>query len=252
MNIRAMTASFLFVGSALAQASSPGQTAPPQTVPVATPPADAPTVTPGTPVPATPPSAAPMDAAEPQHAIRDGMMLGASFGVGVGSASGYPNDVLYNGNPSYYGSTPMLPGYAMTFTLMGALTSYLNVGVFGGFANYGNGDWKSTGGGGGLRLEAYPLIGVCACVIPRTIASNLGIYGQFGLGAVSTEVLLPGRYETIGGVESILAAGAFYELWVGRAFSVAPDLRYEVIASRTSDRNALTAGIRLALYPWND
>jgi hypothetical protein len=207
--------------------------------------------------PAAEVSVAPALSAEPvadvvvEPAIRDGVVLGASFGVGVGSASGYPNDVLYDRNPDYYGSTPMLPGYGLTFTIMGALTPYLNVGVFGGFANFGNSDWKSSGGGGGLRIEAYPLMAVCPCVIPKTITSNVGVYAQFGVGAVSTEVLRPGKYETIGGVEGTLAAGAFYEVWLGRLFSLAPDLRYEVINSRTSDRNSLMAGVRLAFYPGN-
>jgi hypothetical protein len=182
---------------------------------------------------------------------RNGLMLGASFGVGVGAAEGYPNDVLFDKNPDYFGSTPALFGFGYTFTVMGALTSYLNVGIFGGGATFQNADWKSVGGGAGLRIEAYPLMAVCPCVIPTQIANNLGAYAQFGLGAVSTEVKREGRYETLGGVQSILSAGAFYEFWLGRTLALGPDVRYEVITSRTSDRNSFLVGLRAAFYPAN-
>jgi hypothetical protein len=183
--------------------------------------------------------------------VRDGFMIGGSFNFGLGAASGYPNDVRLDKNPDYYGSTPMLPGFGFNLFMMGAIAPYLNVGFFGAYAAFGNGDWSSVGGGGGLRLETYPLFWVCPCAIPKTITENLGIYGQFGLGSVSTNVTRPGNYETIGGVQSMLAAGVFQEFKPTRWFALGPDLRYEVIASRTSDRNSLMLGLRIALYPGN-
>jgi hypothetical protein len=183
--------------------------------------------------------------------VRNGLILGASFGIGLASAAGYPNDVLFDKNPDFYASTPALFGYGVNFMAMGALTSYVNVGVFGGYAAFENSNWKSVGGGGGLRIEAYPLIAVCPCVIPAKITNHLGVYGQFGIGAVSTDVKRPGRYETVGGVESILSGGAFYEFWLGKLFSAGPDMRYEVITSRTSDRNSFLLGLRFAFYPGN-
>jgi hypothetical protein len=188
---------------------------------------------------------------KPSPSPRNGVVLGGSLGFALGSAAGYPNDVRLDGNPAYYGSTPAMPGYSFNLFFMGALTPYLNVGFWGGAASFANSEWRSRGGGGGLRVEGFPLMAVCGCVIPASFASALGLYGMAGIGSTSTDVKRSGNYETIGGVQSYLAAGAFYELKLGRVLTLGPDLRYEVIASRTSDRNAMVAGLRIAFYPAN-
>ena len=246
---------------ALAQESPPAITVPgapgaaPSAAPIASPatatapgPGPAPTSPSG--APSTADSATPATTKAPKP-LRDGVVLGASLGFGLASASGYPNDVRLNQNPDYYGSTPMLPGYSFSFMFMGALTPYLNVGVWGGGATFENSDWKSVGGGGGLRVEGFPLMAFCSCVMPPILANYLGIYGQVGAGSVSTRVKREGNYETVGGVQSFLAAGAFYEIKLGKMFAIGPDLRYELIASRTSDRSSLILGARLAFYPAN-
>jgi hypothetical protein len=242
----------------LAQESPPAITVPsaPAAAPSAAPVTSAAAPTPG-PAPAgpsgTPPtadSAAPATT-KPAKPLRDGVVLGASLGFGLASASGYPNDVRLNQNPDYYGSTPMLPGYSFSFMFLGALTPYLNVGVWGGGATFENSDWKSVGGGGGLRVEGFPLMAFCSCVMPPILANYLGVYGQVGAGSVSTRVKREGNYETVGGVQSFLAAGAFYEVKLGKMFAIGPDLRYELIASRTSDRSSLILGARVAFYPAN-
>lgn len=241
--------------SAAAQESPPAITVPsasaatPSATPVA-PPTEA-TSAPAAPTPAPAADSATPAAVKPAKPLRDGVVLGASLGFGLASASGYPNDVRLNQNPDYYGATPLLPGYSFSFMFMGALTPYLNVGVWGGGATFENSDWKSVGGGGGLRVEGFPLMAFCSCVMPPVLANYLGVYGQVGAGSVSTRVKREGNYETVGGVQSFLAAGAFYEVKLGKMFAIGPDLRYELIASRTSDRHGLILGARLAFYPAN-
>jgi hypothetical protein len=200
---------------------------------------------------ATADASRPNEPVEGERRIRDGVVLGTSWGFGLAGASGYPNDVRLVENRDYYGATPALPGYSFNFFFMGAIAPYLNIGFWGGAATFSNADWKSVGGGGGLRAEVFPLMPVCACVLPKAFSNYLGVYGMVGLGATSTDVKRPGSYETIGGVQSYLAAGAFYEFKLGRLLAIGPDLRYEAVASRTSDRNALVAGFRLAFYPGN-
>ncbi len=239
---------------ALAQESPPAITVPSASAPPVA--ADAavapvPAASPALPNAPTPADTAAPSSTKPPKPLRDGVVLGASLGFGVASASGYPNDVRLNQNPDYYGSTPLLPGYSFSFMFMGALTPYLNVGVWGGGATFENSDWKSVGGGGGLRVEGFPLMAFCACVMPPVLANYLGIYGQVGVGSVSSRVKREGNYETVGGVQSIIAAGAFYEVKLGKMFAIGPDLRYELIASRTSDRSSLVLGARLAFYPAN-
>ncbi len=242
--------------SAVAQENPPAITDPSTTVTpgasaAPSPTQAAPSAGAATPAPATTADTASAPSTKPPKPLRDGVVLGASLGFGVASASGYPNDVRLNQNPDYYGSTPLLPGYSFSFMFMGALTPYLNVGVWGGGATFENSDWKSVGGGGGLRVEGFPLMAFCACVMPPVLANYLGVYAQVGAGSVSTRVKREGNYETVGGVQSFLAAGAFYEVKLGKMFAIGPDLRYELIASRTSDRHGLILGARLAFYPAN-
>lgn len=204
---------------------------------------------PSEPVSPTPafPSAAPTP---PPARIRSGFMLGLSVAGALGASSGYPADIKLQ-TPDYYGSTPLLPGTAGRLLVMGALADYLNIGFFVARGSFGNSTWDMTTGGGGLRAEAFPLISVCSCKVPAWFTRGFGVYGEAGVGSVTTHVKAAGNYEDITGIQSHLAIGLLQEFFAGRNFTFAPDLRYEVVTSSSADKNALALGIRIAWYPGN-
>lgn len=182
--------------------------------------------------------------------IRSGFVLGISVAGALGASDGYPADVKLQ-TPDYYGSTPLLPGIAGRLLVMGALTDYLNIGFFAARGNFGNGTWSVTSGGGGLRAEVFPLISVCSCAVPTWLTRGFGIYGEAGVGGVTTQVKAAGTFEDISGIQSHLALGVLQEFFAGRNFTFAPDLRYEVVTSSSADKNALALGVRIAWYPGN-
>ena len=134
---------------------------------------------------------------------------------------------------------------------MGALTDYLTIGFFAATGTFGNSTWGMSTGGGGLRAEAFPLMSVCACALPKWFTKGFGVYGEAGVGGVTTRVKVPGNFEDISGIQSHLAVGFLQEFFAGKNFTFAPDLRYEVVAASTADKNALALGIRIAWYPGN-
>ncbi len=201
-----------------------------------------------TPARADPPQISPvggnpdMDA---PHKLRSGIVLGFSFGGGVAGASGYPNDALQIGDPAYYSSSGWMGGTGESFFLMGAIADYLNAGFWGGAGSFSNRDWRSGGGGGGLRLEAFPL----ALGMPRF--AGLGLFGQFGVGSGSLHAKA-GGYPDASGTQSFVAGGVFYEWAFGRVlgghFGAGPSLEYDAIVSTPFERHAMLASARFVFY----
>jgi hypothetical protein len=177
--------------------------------------------------------------------FRSGLVVGLTFGGGVAGASGYPNEQSKIGDPAYYSAAGWMLGSSESLFVMGALTDYLSFGFFYAHASSSNADWRSTGDGGGLRVEAFPLVGV----FPRL--SGLGVFGQFGLGSghlTSTTPGLPGSR----GTQSFLGAGVLQE-WsfghvLGGHFGVGPALEYDAIRSMPFERHGLIASARLVFY----
>ena len=188
---------------------------------------------------------APATALDAPHALRSGLVVGLSVGIGLGAASGYPNDSNDIGNPSDYSASGWMAGSSETLFVMGALTDYLNVGFFFRQSNFRNGDWRSSGSGGGLRLEAFPL----AVVYPRL--SGLGLMAQFGIGSAKLSSSTPGLPEA-GGTQSFGGGGVLYEwtFWhaLGGHFAAGPSLEFEAIWSEPLERHGLLATGRLAFY----
>jgi hypothetical protein len=177
--------------------------------------------------------------------LRSGVVVGLSLGAGVAGASGYPNASSQIGDPAYYSASGFMTGSSGSLFVMGALADYLNFGILFGSGSFRNGDWRSSGGGGGLRVEAFPLI----ALYPRL--AGLGLLGQFGIGGANLVSSNPAHPEA-SGVQSFLASGAFYEWSFGKLFGghfgVGPSLDYEVIWSRPFERNGLLAGARIVFY----
>lgn len=183
--------------------------------------------------------------AESPRERRSGLVLGLSTGMGLMGGRGYPNSVNTVDDPYYYAASGVAFGTGSTFLVMGALADYFNLGLWFGGGQYENADWKLSGGGGGLRLEAFPLYGL----VPKL--RDLGVVAQFGLG--SSE-LRAKRGESPGaeGAESFLGTGVFYEFrlfrMLGGNFTLAPTVEYQVTTSRAFSHNGVMAGVRIAFY----
>ena len=128
---------------------------------------------------------------------------------------------------------------------MGALADYLNFGFWFGSGSFSNGDWHSTGGGGGLRVEAFPFVRL----YPRL--GGLGLLGQFGIGGANLTSSHPGHTEA-SGVQSFLGTGVFYEWSFGRFlgghFGAGPSLEYDAMWSQPFERHGLVANARIVFY----
>src|SRR5690349_18639814 len=59
---------------------------------------------------------------------RNGVVLGASVGVGFAGASGTPNNAALQHDPAFYSESPLLVGWSTSWFLMGALTDWLSFG----------------------------------------------------------------------------------------------------------------------------
>jgi hypothetical protein len=194
------------------------------------------------PIAAPPPS----DDMNAPRKVRTGIVLGVSAGGGFAAGSGYPNDSTQIGDPTHHSASPWLPGTNETVFAMGALADYLNFGFWFGHALFQNGDWRTNGDGGGLRVEIFPLLGW----YPRL--SNLGVLAQFGTGSATLTSRIPGRPSEAEGTQSFIGAGVFYEwsFWqvLGGHFAVGPSLEYDAIFSLPFERHGLVADGRLVFY----
>lgn len=175
---------------------------------------------------------------------RNGVVLGFAGGPALAGASGYPNDVKFIGNPDFYSQSALLPGYSLTWFLMGALTDYVSVGPFVNVATFENDTWKSTGAGAGLRAEVFPFVSVCPCV------ADLALYASVGFGA--TSLAAKGPYPTADATQSFLGLGIHDEFRAGRFLgghaAIGPYLEYDVIRASNAERHWATLGLRIAWY----
>jgi hypothetical protein len=176
---------------------------------------------------------------------RGGIVIGLDLGVGLAGSSGYPNNSNYIGNPDYYAASGLMTGSGGTLFVMGALSDYLNFGFWAGMAKFGNGDWYSSGGGGGLRLELFPLYSLGG------ILRDLGLFTKTGIGS-TTLVYKEEAGVSQSGVGSFLAAGAFYEFLLAKAlgghFAMGPSLEYDAVFSESMERHGAMLDLRFLWY----
>jgi hypothetical protein len=180
-----------------------------------------------------------------QRTTRSGLVLELLVGAGVAGASGYPNNSDQIGDPNYYSSSNLLAGTGGMLFVGGAFADYLTFGVWLGRQTFHSRDWRSTGGGGGFRLEVFPLY----ALVPSL--KNLGLEAQFGIGGTSLQAL-GGNYPEASGTQSFVGVGAFYEIPLFRAIgghgTIGPSFEYDNIFTTSIDRGSSLLGVRLAFY----
>jgi hypothetical protein len=176
---------------------------------------------------------------------RSGLVVEVLVGAGVAGASGYPNNSDQIGDPNYYSSSNLLVGTGSALFVGGAFADYLNFGVWLGSQKFHSKDWRSTGGGGGFRLEVFPLF----VLVPSL--KNLGLEAQFGIGGASLQAQ-GGNYPEASGTQSFLGIGAFYEIPLFKALgghgTIGPSFEYDNIFTQSVDRGSSLLGVRLAFY----
>lgn len=187
--------------------------------------------------------------AEP-HA-RGGLVLGLGGGFAMGTASGYPNDLQKIDDPRYFSAGGFMAGGSSGGFVMGAFAPELNFGVWvaQGATVSASGRWRSRGYGGGFRIEVFP----AGWLVPAL--RDLGVMGQFGVGAGElrpTDPAAAATYAGADGVQSYVGVGVFHE-WVfahpGKTrWVLGPSVEYQLVASRPFERSTLMLGLRIAFY----
>jgi hypothetical protein len=175
---------------------------------------------------------------------RSGVALGFTYGAGLGSSSGYPNQSALIGDPDDYSASGLMGGSGGSVFVMGALSDYLNFGFWFGATTLANEKWRSTGQGGGFRVEVFPLF-----ALGRGFR-DLGAFAVLGIGATALERK---STDTISnGLESFLGAGVFYEFWLFRGlgghFALGPSLEYDAIVTEPMERHGALLGARFLWY----
>jgi len=180
-----------------------------------------------------------------KRTTRSGLVIGIIAGFGVAGASGYPNSSSEIGDPDYYSSSDLLVGSGSALFIGGALADWINFGFWIGRENFRSHDWHSTGGGGGFRVEAFPLFSLYPTL------KNLGLEAQFGIGGTSLQAQ-GGNYPEASGTESFIGIGAFYEIPLFHALGghvvLGPMAEYDAIYSTSIARGAGILGLRFAFY----
>jgi len=198
---------------------------------------------------AAPPHADPVDpeqrAMDRPAERRSGIELGLTLGGGVAGSAGYPNSATKIGDPDYYSASGLMTGSAFNVLVMGAISDYLSFGFWFGSSHYQNTDWTSSGAGGGLRLEVFPLY----TLVPGP--KDLGVAGQFGIGTTTLDAKFKANVSS-DGTESFVGAGVFYEWRVAKFLGghavLGPNLEYDVIFARSIEQNGATLSLRAVFY----
>ncbi len=176
---------------------------------------------------------------------RTGILLGLNLAGGLAGSSGYPNNASKIGDPNYYSASGLMTGSGAALFIMGAIADYLNFGLWFASATYENQDWRSSGGGAGVRVEAFPLYSL----VPSL--KDLGVFAQFGIGTTTLDAKFRSGVSS-DGTEAFYGTGVFYEWKVARLIgghvSLGPSFEYDVVRARAIERHAGDLGLRVVFY----
>ncbi len=156
-------------------------------------------------------------------------------------ASGYPSDIQKIGDPLYLTTTGASGGGGGTFAALASLHPRVAFGVFGSYGVALNGTYRSSGAGGGVRVELLPF--------SEGWLAPLGFHGSFGVGNANAE-RRDGVGDAAGTTQSLVAIGAFRDstlaTFEGSRLTWGPTAGYSAVFSRDFARQSLDLGLRLA------
>jgi hypothetical protein len=171
---------------------------------------------------------------------RSDLALGASAGLLLGTASGYPNEIDKIDVPRYESTTGFAAGTAFSFWLGGALADWFTFGLGPTFLS-GSGSSGSMGGFGLLvKVEAYPLYGMGGPL------RDLAFFADFGAGDLDIEGEPVDSAD--GGFTSVAGLGSAYELIRFGHFAFAPTAEYLLVRSPSVTAHAAVLGARVVFY----
>jgi len=172
---------------------------------------------------------------------RSGFTMGVSYGLGMGSFVGYPNEVEKMNNPEYRVATGTTLSSGFSIWLGGALRDWFTFGA--GMFSTGGGSDDATGGGAGfgVHIETFPLYPVGG------LWRDLALATEFGAGSGKLDNKAGGE-DGEGGNMSLVSAGLIFEPWQFWHMSHGPSLmvRYQFSDSMTA--SAVLLGWRMAFY----
>jgi hypothetical protein len=170
---------------------------------------------------------------------RSDFTFGASGGLSLGRASGYPNEVQKIGDPDYLSTTKLGLGSGGLFWLGVAFNDYLTFGfAFGGFGLSGGGR-EASAGLFGFHVDAFPLAG------QGKNWRDLGFFANLGTGPLEIK---GGPEKADGGLLAYVEGGAMYERWRLWRIGIGPTVSVVHMWSDSGQVTGALLGGRLAFY----
>lgn len=170
---------------------------------------------------------------------RSDFTLGASAGLALGRAVGYPNEIDKIGEKAYRSNTKFGVGSGQLVWLGVAFNDYLSFGLgMGGIALSGN-DRDATAGLFVFHVDAYPLFDV------HPALQDLGAFANLGTGPLEIE---GGAEKAEGGLMAYVEGGVVYErlrLW---RFAIGPSASVVHMWSESARLTGAMVGARIAFY----
>jgi hypothetical protein len=170
---------------------------------------------------------------------RSDFTIGTSGGLGVGRASGYPNEIQKIGDDAYRSTTQLSLGSGGLTWLGVAFNDYLTFGIgLGGFSLSGNGR-EASAGVFGFHIDAYPLFAVDKNL------QDLGFFTNLGTGPLTIK---GGPEQAEGGLLSYVEGGVAYERWRLWRFGFGPSVSVLHMWSDSAQLTGALIGGRIAFY----
>jgi len=171
---------------------------------------------------------------------RSDVVLGASGGLLIGTASGYPNEIDKIDEPRYESKTGFAVGNGLSFWLGGALADWFTFGVGMTLLSGSGADGKMSGQAFIVKIETFPLYGMGGGL------RDLAFFADFGAGGMTIDGAPAEEGE--GGFTSVAGLGSAYELFRFGHFSLAPTVEYLLVSSQTVTAHSTIFGARVLFY----
>ncbi len=170
---------------------------------------------------------------------RSDFTLGASGGLGIGRASGYPNEIQKIDDRAYRSNTKLALGNGGLFWLGVAFNDYLNFGFAFGAYNLSGNNREASAGIFGFHIDAYPLFD-----FDKNL-QDLAVFGNLGTGPL---VIKGGPEEADGGLLAYVEGGISYERWRLWRIGIGPTASVIHMWSDSAQLTGALLGARLAFY----
>lgn len=172
---------------------------------------------------------------------RGGFMLGFSPGLGLGTASGFPNEASKVNREEFRANTEVSPASTTSIWFGGALRDWFTFGLGATLGGVEGDQLIASGGAFSVRVEAFPLYSYGGRL------RDFGLHTVVGAGAMTVEDKA-GAKVADGGALSLVGFGAFYEPWRLWQFKLGPSVEYTQLFSLTLRAHVASVGLRTSFY----